>query len=190
MKTEKNYIIRPETMALVPCELSDGDRGTLVIEESTQRYVKALPKTIVAQSCGYYGSTYSGRKKVAVEMGYKSMPPICVCGELGIVFLSSMTERSDTCAWLSFSHVRQWSDNEQKGSVAVMLSRGKHIELPMHARPFGGRVMRAMQYAHQLRERMTVYDDAESSKTNDEPKRFGFKENGTFYIVDSVREDE
>ncbi|WP_262393228.1 competence protein ComK [Sporolactobacillus inulinus] len=63
-------------------------------------------------------------------MGYKSMPPICVCGELGIVFLSSMTERSDTCAWLSFSHVRQWSDNEKKGSVAVLLSRGSTLSCP------------------------------------------------------------
>ncbi|MCO7126928.1 competence protein ComK [Sporolactobacillus shoreicorticis] len=190
MKLLHQYIIRPETMALLPYCFSDGSLGTLVIEETREHYVVESPKTIVEKSCGYYGSTYKGRKKIAIEMGYKSMPPICVCGELGIVFISSMTERSDRCAWIAFIHVRQWREVDKKNKVAVSLTNGQIIELPMNPGPFSGRVMRAMQYRHQLRERISSYNTVDKSEKKMIPKKIGFKSNGTYSIDSNLSEDE
>ncbi|MCQ2009740.1 MAG: competence protein ComK [Sporolactobacillus sp.] len=190
MELLNHYIIRPETMALLPYCFSDGSMGTLVIEEACEHYVMELPKAIVERSCGYYGSTYKGRKKIAVDMGYKSMPPICVCGELGIVFISSMTERSDRCAWLAFIHVRQWSEVDKKSKVAVSLTNGQIVELPMSPGPFSGRVMRAMQYRHQLRERISAYNMVDEADKKRALKKIGIKENGTYYINSNPSEDE
>ncbi|MCL1632516.1 competence protein ComK [Sporolactobacillus sp. CPB3-1] len=190
MKIRQHYIIRPETMALLPYQFADGHLGTLVVEEGGEVYAAGLPKAIVERSCGYYGSSYTGRKKCAREMGYKSMPPICVCGELGIIFVASMTERSDYCAWLAFSHVLQWHEIGKHGTVSVSLTCDKKIELPMSPGPFSGRMMRAMQYRHQLRERISKYTLENESKRKNKPQRISYMETGTFYIHPESHEDD
>ncbi|MET1250235.1 competence protein ComK [Sporolactobacillus sp. STCC-11] len=182
MEILQQYIIRPETMALLPCSFVDGSLGTLVIEENAKCCVTLMPKRIVEDSCGYYGSTYRGRKKVAMDMGYKSMPPICVCGELGIIFISSMTERSDYCAWLAFMHVHNWNDSNEKGYVSVLLSRDKEIKLPMNSGPFSGRMLRAMQYSKELQKRMRSNTIVAEPKEESKPQSIILKENGTYYV--------
>lgn len=182
MKTLQQYIIRTETMALLPCILTDGVLGTLVIEEQAESYVRQIPKKIIEDSCGYYGSTYRGRKRIAMDMGYKSMPPICVCGELGIIFISSMTERSDYCAWLAFMHVHNWIENNEKGCLSVFLSRGKEIKLPMNSGPFSGRMLRAMQYSRELHDRITSNEKVMEPKEEIKSKLISLKENGTYYV--------
>jgi competence protein ComK len=182
MEILQQYIIRPETMALLPCSFADGSLGTLVIEENTECCVTLMPKRIVEDSCGYYGSTYRGRKKVAMDMGYKSMPPICVCGELGIIFISSMTERSNYCAWLAFMHVHNWVESNEKGYLSVLLSGGKEIKLPMNSGPFSGRMLRAMQYNRELHDRITSNKMVMEPKDENKPQSISLKENGTYYV--------
>ncbi|MDN3956607.1 competence protein ComK [Sporolactobacillus laevolacticus] len=192
MELLQNYIIRPVTMALLPYEFADGTLGTMVIEESGELYVKQMPKKIIDESCGYYGSTYHGRKKGAMAMGYKSMPPICVCSELGIFFLPSMTEKSENCVWLAHSHIRQWMESGKKSdTVYVYLTHKQKIELPMSLRPFSGRVMKATQYRYQLRERISPYQmlDTDIPKKKKEPRKIIFNERGTFFIQPDAFED-
>jgi competence protein ComK len=121
-------------------------------------------------------------------MGYKSMPPICVCGELEIIFISSMTEQSNYCAWLAFMHVHNWFEKNEKGNLSVMLSGGKEMNLPMKSGPFSSRMLRAMQYSRELHDRITSNKIVMEPKEESKPQPISLKENGTYYV--DIDEDD
>ncbi|MCO7175015.1 competence protein ComK [Sporolactobacillus kofuensis] len=185
MENEKLYIIRPETMALLPYDRSDGSLGTLIIEETRTCQVAQTPLQIVQESCSYYGSTYSGRKKIAMMMGYKSMPPICVCNELGIYFLPLMAEASRNCVWLAHSHIRQWAKSEETpGTIFAYLTHNQKIELPINIRPFFNKVMKTAQYRLQIRERIAPYQILDTGVPRKQVHEHNIRinERGTFFI--------
>lgn len=150
------YVICQDTMALLPCNGPDGSLGTLVVEEERRLMVAQSPLQIVEDSCNYFGSTYVGRKKGAVSMGYKSMPPICVCSELGIYFFPLMSETRRACVWLSHTHVRHWEQAGRK-NARIFLLNGQMFDVPVQANIVANKARRAAQYRYQLCERVAPY---------------------------------
>ncbi|WP_100487110.1 competence protein ComK [Sporolactobacillus pectinivorans] len=153
MEKVNQYMIRQETMALLPRDAEDGSLQTYVIEEDRVMIVSKTPFEIIQNSCSYFGVTYAGRKRGAVSMGYKSMPPICICSELGIYFFPLMSETNRSCIWLSHSHIENWQNLEKKG-VLVHLTHGRMIKMPFNVNVFRIKVMRTAQYRHQMRVRV------------------------------------
>ncbi|WP_332238302.1 competence protein ComK [Sporolactobacillus sp. KGMB 08714] len=147
------YIISQKTMALLPYDSPDGSLQTWVIEEERILSLPQTPYQVLHYSCGYFGSTFSGRKKGAVSMGYKSMPPICICSELGLYFFSLMSEARRECVWLSHTHIRDWRKCGER-HVMVHLMNGRKIPVPVQLNVFQSKLMRAAQFRYQLCERM------------------------------------
>ncbi|GGL59661.1 competence protein ComK [Sporolactobacillus putidus] len=150
------YVICQKTMALLPYDSPDGSLQTWVIEEERILSVPQPPFQVLYHSCGYFGSTFSGRKKGAVSMGYKSMPPICVSSELGLYFFPLMSETRRECVWLSHTHIRDWKKFDEK-HVLVYLMNGRMIPVPVQLNVFKSKLMRAAQYRYQLCERVASY---------------------------------
>lgn len=156
MEKLEPYIVRRETMALLPCDAPDGSLQTIVVEDARVFRALSAPLQIVRDSCTYFGVTYHGRKKGAALMGYKSMPPICICSELGIYFFPLMSETRRDCTWLAHSHIRQWESAGEK-HVLVHMTHGQRLKLSIHLSAFVNKVMRTAQYQHQMRTRITPY---------------------------------
>lgn len=191
MKSFSSYIIRQDTMALLPHDSENGELWTLVVEENEMKRVARSPLAIIHDSCSYFGATYIGRKKGAVLMGYKSMPPICICSELSIYFFPLMSEANRECVWLAHSHVKQWEPGDGS-TVKVKLTHDRVFEVPVHKNAFVNKVFRTAQYRYQLRERVAPYRRKESILTKDEPEYFGklyMNERGTYSFLESNQDD-
>ncbi|RYM05018.1 competence transcription factor (CTF) [Sporolactobacillus sp. THM7-7] len=180
----EQYIIHPGTMALLPHDDENGNLWTFALEEKQTRTVKKTPLRIVQESCAYFGSTYKGRKKGAVSMGFKSMPPICICSELKIYFISLMSETHRECVWLAHSHIRQWEEND-RSKVWVKLTNDKRISIPVAKHSFSNKVFRTAQYRYQLRERVNAFQYAQTdlgSSEKNNAEHLVINERGTYSI--------
>ncbi|MDN4074041.1 competence protein ComK [Fictibacillus terranigra] len=90
MVSKKQYGINTETMALLPFYDEYGKVHTKVLERDRTLCVCGKPKAVVTFSCGYYGSSYKGRKDGAsLIMGIRSRAPIVISEQLGIFFYTS-----------------------------------------------------------------------------------------------------
>ncbi|RYL95885.1 competence transcription factor (CTF) [Sporolactobacillus sp. THM7-4] len=178
------FTIHRGTMALLPYDSSEGRLWTFVVDEDRVRTVKMSPLEVIKNSCSYYGSTYSGRKRGAASMGYKSMPPICVCSELNIYFFPLMSEANRECIWLAHSHIRQWEvvDNS---TIQVLLTHNQPLRIPVHQSVFVKKVFRTAQYRHQLCERVSPYEYTPTPQVPHEKnslKNLVINERGTYSL--------
>ncbi|MFT8390839.1 MAG: competence protein ComK [Sporolactobacillus sp.] len=148
-----NYIIRQETIAILPTDSCDGSLESIVLEENRQFRCRQKPLRIIEESCVYYGSTYMGRKKSARSMGFKSMPPVCICSELSIFFIPLMAEAHRGCAWIAHAHVLNWQDVDKR-SAKIEFSNRQTLAVKGNAASFGRKVMRAAQYRLTLHKRI------------------------------------
>lgn len=155
---KKQYIVNEKTIALLPHNAEDGSLETFVIEENCEFIARATPLQIVQQSCAYFGSTYAGRKKGAAHLGYKSMPPICVCSELNLYLFPLKSEVHRDNIWIAHAHISTWlSGSKDKNSVRVLTIHGDIIDLPVRMSIFERKAMRTAQFRIQLRERVSSY---------------------------------
>lgn len=156
METVEKYVVNPDTMALLPIDGPQGELWTLALETNAHFKVTITPFKIIDYSCSYFGSTYAGRKGSASLMGYKSLPPICVCNELGIFLFPLTSVHHRDCIWLAHSHIKHW-ESVNKDMMKVRLTNADQIEVPMHANAFLNRVFRTAQFRHQLNEKVTYF---------------------------------
>lgn len=155
---KKQYVVNEKTIALLPHNAEDGSLETFVIEENREFIAGSTPLQIVQHSCAYFGSTYAGRKKGAAHLGYKSMPPICICSELNLYLFPLKSEAHRDNIWIAHSHVSTWlPDNKDKNSVRVLTVHGDIIDLPIRMSIFERKAMRTAQFRIQLRERVSSY---------------------------------
>jgi Genetic competence transcription factor len=155
---KKQYVVNEKTIALLPHNAADGSLETFVIEENREFISRETPFEIVQQSCSYFGSTYAGRKKGAANLGYKSMPPICVCSELNLYLFPLKSESQRDNIWIAHSHISTWlPDSSVKKSVRVLTIHGDIIDLPVRMSIFERKAMRTAQFRIQLRERVSFY---------------------------------
>ncbi|WP_010631481.1 competence protein ComK [Sporolactobacillus vineae] len=155
---KKQYVVNETTIALLPHNAENGSLETFVIEENREFITRATPLKIVQQSCAYFGSTYAGRKKGAAYLGYKSMPPICVCSELNLYLFPLKSEAHRDNIWIAHSHISTWlPDSKDKNSVRVLTIHGDIIDLPVRMSIFERKAMRTAQFRIQLRERVSSY---------------------------------
>jgi competence protein ComK len=184
METLNQYIIKRETMALLPHDAEDGSLHAIVVEEARMLEVLLSPLKIVQNSCNYFGSTYKGRKKGAACLGFRSMPPICICNELGIYFYPLMSESQRGCIWIGHSHVNNWEDGGQK-DVLVHMTHDQSLRLPVPVSVFRNKTMRTTQFRHQIRLRISPYQMMETGALvrEDGPQlHIQFNERGTFSL--------
>lgn len=153
MEKVEQYIIRQVTMALLPSDKADGTLRTYILEENQILSCDKTPREILCDSCTYYGATYSGRKKSAVMMGYKSMPPICVCNDLDIYFFPLMSEMHRECIWIAHGHV---IDSQIKGKedMCALMTNEQIVPLPVHYQSFRRKMIRTTDYRYKMEKKL------------------------------------
>ncbi|MFX3618981.1 MAG: competence protein ComK [Sporolactobacillus sp.] len=153
MEKVEHYIIRQVTMALLPGDTADGSLKTYILEENQILWCEQSPRDILCDSCMYYGSSYMGRKQSAVMMGYKSMPPICVCSDLDIYFFPLMSETHRECIWISHDHVIEGQIRGKEDTYALMTNE-QIVPLPVHYQIFRRKMTRTTDYRYKMSKRL------------------------------------
>ncbi len=125
----KKYEINCKTMALVPCE-----NKTVVYEEDDSFTVDQSIKQIMEDSCLYYGSTLSGRKKCASKIlnsTYKT--PIVVEESSNLIFFPTASPRLDSCIWIALNKISNYYKVNDgllvrfKGNKSLKINKSYHI---------------------------------------------------------------
>ncbi|MFC7370350.1 competence protein ComK [Fictibacillus iocasae] len=151
----KSYEIHSSTMALLPFQSEGGKTMTEVMEEERTLFVEMSPIRIIIESCLFFGSTYEGqRDAVRQSMGYSSLAPIMINGQLGIFFFPVESPKNMTCIWLSQSHVQRIEAKETELS-RVVFRNGAHILIPQSRYSLEMKLFRTAQYRFILSERVS-----------------------------------
>ncbi|MBS4195711.1 competence protein ComK [Lederbergia citri] len=106
-KMRDDYIINRFTMALMGVFVKNGYFYTRVLEAKKVFIVKLSPIEIIENSLIHYGSGLNAAKKATkAALGNIDMPPIKICGSLGIYWFPSMSPKNKNCVWFSLNHIK------------------------------------------------------------------------------------
>lgn len=126
---EKNtYIIKEDTMAILPWYTKDAELRSHVLERFQIKNVAQKPLTIVKGSCNYYASDLSGRLKAASTiLKGKRMLPVLISESNRICMVPLGSPSKPECIWLSFRHVVDIIPNGTQS--IVIFSNNQRLEL-------------------------------------------------------------
>lgn len=100
----ENYEINNNTVALYAM----GEK-TRVYEEDDSFIVNKNANQIMEESCKYFGSSLSGRKKGTENLiGVSYKAPIIVEESCNIIFFPTTSPRLNTCSWLRLSYINRY----------------------------------------------------------------------------------
>lgn len=107
MEKVNDYIVNSDTLALVPFFNEFGECWTKAIEKYRNIQVEQAPKTIIKESCLYYGVSLRGRIESAKRVlpGHR-MLPVCVSEVANLCFIPTRSMENADCQWIAHSAVK------------------------------------------------------------------------------------
>ena len=100
----KKYEINNKTMALYAMS-----EKTRVYEEERSFVVDQPANEIMEESCAYFGSSLSGRRKGTEKLiGASYKAPVIVEETKNIIFFPTSSHKSNSCSWLRSSKVERY----------------------------------------------------------------------------------
>lgn len=148
IKMLQDYEINSDTLAILPyqCEYAK------VLELNNQYYVKKTPKSIISDSCKYYGSSYQGRvegSRTLVGFYYKS--PIIIEESIPMIFFPTESPRHESCSWINLSNVV--GCESYFGGSLLEFKNGSTIPLNISKTSLQNQVYRASRLSERLNDR-------------------------------------
>lgn len=148
MKTiSSDYLIHPETMALIPSRQITCE--TLILEKEKEVYVNSSAFHLIQTSCLENYSTYEGRKQAMIyHTSFKRKVPILI-GPNQIMFPTHAVNHID-CSWISSQHIYDITPHspDSKSSI-VLFMNGTEITLPVSTYILKSQMQRA-EYCRQI----------------------------------------
>ncbi len=94
----KKYIINKKT-----CVLIKKSQRTLIIEDNNTFYVEKNIKSVINDSCKYYGSNYKGRIEAVGELlNTKYKNPILLNGKKGLIIFPTGSIRNNEVMFINY----------------------------------------------------------------------------------------
>lgn len=143
----EKYEINNKTVALYAMK-----EKTRVYEEDRNFIVNQTANEIMEESCSYFGSSLSGRKKGTENLiGVSYKAPIIVEESNEIIFFPTSSPKVPTCSWLRLSMVDRYY--YQNNLLVVAFKNGDKILLPTTYGIIDNQVLRATRLESVLRNR-------------------------------------
>lgn len=142
------YYINRSTCAIVPIDSS----SSIVYELDCSYIIEKSVRMIIADSCLYFGSSYSGRfdgSKKLLNMNYKL--PIVIDEFKNLIFFPTSSPRFNDCMWISLSHIKSF-DRVDNGSK-VIFSNNQNLLLGISYYSLENQIFRATMLESLLRKR-------------------------------------
>ena len=143
----KDYEINEKTLAIIPFE----DRAK-VFEENESFIVEKSVRSIMEESCEYFGSTLDGRQKGTTSLlGITHKTPIIVEETKEIIFFPTSSPRSNKCSWISLNNLENYEKKSK--NIVLNFSNNEQIELDTSYGIIDNQVLRATRLESILRKR-------------------------------------
>ena len=153
------YIIKKDTMAILPWYTKNADPYSYVLERFEVKNIAQKPRTITERSCEYYGSDFSGRVKAAAKiLKGKRMLPMLISESNKICMVPLGSPTKPECIWLSLQHVV--ATIAKGAQTIVIFSNNQKLELDIEKDLLEAKLNKAARLMHtyQLRqERINNY---------------------------------
>ena len=130
MKEFDYYFINKATCAIIPIE----EEKSKVIEYDDSFIVNKSSKTIIDESCKYFGSSYKGRldgSKKMLNMNYKL--PIIIEEHNNLIFFPTSSPRFQDCIWISFINISNYLKTDFGTRIIFNKDVDFDIEISYHS---------------------------------------------------------
>ena len=143
-----NYEINEKTMAIIPIT----EDTTQVIEEDKYMFINQNSFEIIDHSCKFFGSSYVGRQKGAMEMlGISYKTPIIVEETQNIILFPTSSFRSNDCCWISLNKVSKCEQDSKKSKV--YFKNGEELELDISIGSLKNQILKSTMLDSTIRKR-------------------------------------
>lgn len=112
----KKYIINKRT-----CILIKKDKDTLVIEDNKTFYVEKNIRSIINDSCKYYGANYKGRIEAANEfLNTKYKNPIIINANNSLILFPTSSIRNDDVMFINYKKIVKYEIYYNLGKIFLI----------------------------------------------------------------------
>ncbi|MFD1707006.1 competence protein ComK [Siminovitchia sediminis] len=142
MEMKEFYFIKRLTYVLIPIIVEHGYIYTKVIEGPRVFLVKLPPLQIIKNSMQHYGHGWEGANKAAkAALGKIDMPPVKICGKLGIYWFPSKSPYADDCIWFALDPIKDRIPITSK-ETKILFPFHQHVTVPLSLEQFTKRRIR------------------------------------------------
>lgn len=162
VRINDEYIMTSDTMALVPHLNQYGELWSFAMELNRTILIRKNPKTILNDSCKFFGSSYEGRvdgTKAIMNRG--KMYPIAICVPLDMYMFPLVSPNNYTCVWLSYVHIRD-IDAYQIHHAKITFMNEQQLIVNKSKKLIESKKFRTGELRHQLKVRSNFEVVAES----------------------------
>ncbi len=134
----RKFIISNNTYAVVATY-----SGAKIIEKDETKYIDVNTKTIINNSCKYYGSSLEGRidgTKTMLGISYKA--PIIISEHLNLIMFPTASIRGIECNWINLDSVDYYY-SKTKEIVEIIFKNGEKLNLKLSFGIFDRQILRA-----------------------------------------------
>lgn len=143
----KKYEINSKTMALYAM-----NEKTRVYEEDRNFVVDKPANVIMEESCAYFGSSLSGRRKGTEKLiGSLYKAPVIVEETKDIIFFPTSSHKSNSCSWLRSSMVDRYY--YKNGRLIIEFVNGDKLALNVSYGVIDNQILRSTRLESVLRSR-------------------------------------
>ena len=124
------YYINRSTCVIIPI----GKNKSKVIEIDNSFIVNKSAKSIIDESCKYFGSTYQGRidgSKEILKMNYKL--PIVIEDFNGLIFFPTSSPRFNECLWISLNNIDNYIKDDKNSKICFIGGNEFDIEISYYS---------------------------------------------------------
>lgn len=144
----EKYEINSSTLAIMPID----DQTSKVIENDAELIVKKNTRSIIDDSCKFFGSSYQGRfegTKSVLGINYKA--PILIEESREIIFFPTMSPRLKECHWISLKNVEKYLKNGYMSKI--IFKSGKEIDIDISYSSLENQILRSTRLESIIRNR-------------------------------------
>jgi competence protein ComK len=149
----EEYEINPSTMIILP-QIYGKKIYSRIFEVEDEFLSPFKPFDIVKKSCGYFGSSYEGRKDATKDIiGVTHKVPIVIDPTNLLYFFPTTSPNNPDCIWISYEHIAAHHRTDPSHTKVVFGNKHTLI-LPVSSSSFENQLLRTAHLRTKLHQRI------------------------------------
>lgn len=155
MYKENKYVLKKETILLIPEYDEVGNLTTVLLEGEKVIRVSMRPTELIDYNLQYHGSSLRGASDCArLIFGEIRMSPVVINEQMGMYWFPVFSPSRAKCIWFALHHIKDYKCIGNNQTI-VFLSNGSTITLDMRKDTFDKKVQRTLLFKHRMESRLS-----------------------------------